>query len=293
MVKMVDLFEVSHSGYYDWLNRADSPRTVANIELLDLIEKAHRAHPMYGLDAIWNEVKESIPCGRGRVHRLMQRNNIHSMRKPKWKATTNSNHHLPVAENLLLRERTEIERINPKTGKKRDKYKRTFDFEAPNMAWVGDITYNWTDEGWLYTAIVKDLCTKEVVGFSMSNRIDRHLVISAMDMAIKREHPTEGLIFHSDRGSQYRSEDYRNLLKKHGIRQSMSRPGNPYDNAVAENFFNNLKCECTNFCHFETRNEARLTIFEYIEIVYNRNRRHSALGWITPAEFKQRFVMAA
>jgi len=290
---MTEIFEVSRSGYYDWLERPDSARKVKNNEVLSKIKDVHKAHPMYGLDAIWSEVREITPCCRGRIYRLTKCENIHSERKKKWKSTTNSKHKLPIAENLLLRERTEVERIDPKTGKRREKHERTFTFASPNMAWVGDITYNWTDEGWLYTAIVKDLCTKDVVGFSMSDRIDRHLVISAMEMAIKREHPPKGLIFHSDRGSQYCSEDYRNLLKTHGIRQSMSRPGNPYDNAVAENFFNNLKCECTNFCHFKTRNEARLTIFQYIEIEYNRNRRHSALGRVTPAVFKRKFLMAA
>jgi putative transposase len=202
-----------------------------------------------------------------------------------------SHHKLAVAENLLHR-KERVRESYPENGKKLEKYERMFTVKEPNKVWVGDITYNWTDEGWLYTAIVKDLCTKEVVGFAMSDRIDRHLVIAAMEMAIGREHPPKGLIFHSDKGVQYCSGEYRKLLKKHGIIASMSRTGNPYDNAVAENFFSNMKCECTNFYHFKTRKEARMVIFQYIAIEYNRVRRHSGLGWLTPAAFKQKIKAA-
>lgn len=292
-MKMSRLLRISRSGYYDWLRRPQGDRANKDRLILSKIREIHSAHRKWGLDAIWHEVLETIACCRSRVHKLMKRNGIHSERKAKWKATTNSHHELPVAKNLLLRERSESERMDPKTGKEREKYERIFTFDEANMAWVGDITYNWTDEGWLYTAIVKDLCTKEVVGFAMSDRIDRHLVIAAIKMAIEREQPPRGLIFHSDRGAQYCSGDYGKLLEKHGIRASMSRTGNPYDNAVAENFFSNMKCECTNFCHFKTRREARLAIFQYIAIEYNRVRRHSGLGWITPAAFKQRLQAAA
>lgn len=144
--------------------------------------------------------------------------------------------------------------------------------------WVGDITYNWTDEGWIYTAIVKYLCTKDVVGYAIGDRITKELAIKAMNMAISRERPKPGLIFHSDRGSQYCSNTYQDLLIRNKITPSMSRKGNPYDNAVAENFFSNMKCECTNFYSFRTRAEAKQTIFEYIEIYYNRQRRHSGCG---------------
>ncbi len=140
---------------------------------------------MWGVDPIWAEVKETIPCSRGTVYRLMKKNGIKSKRKAKWKATTNSNHNLPVAPNLL---------------------EQNFDVKDPNTVWVGDITYCWTEEGWLYTAIVKDLCTKDVVGYAMSDRMTKELVIKAMNMAIRREQPKAGLIFHSDRGSQVRQE---------------------------------------------------------------------------------------
>ena len=263
---MCQALDLSRSGYYSWRDRPISSRKEKQAKILKLIKEVHSINKTRGVDAIWAEVREKIPCCRETVHKLMKKNGIKSIRKEKWKATTNSNHNMPVAPNLL---------------------EQNFDIEEPNTVWVGDITYNLTDEGWLYTAIVKDLCTKDVVGYSIGERITKELVINAMDMAIRKERPKKGLIFHSDRGSQYCSNDFKDQLKANGIIQSMSRKGNPYDNAVAENFFSNLKCECTNFYHFRTRAEARLVIFRYIEIYYNRQRRHSALGWITPAMYKQ------
>lgn len=267
--KMCKVLKVSRSGYYDWIDRAPSDRERKHRKLLEIIEKTHKKHPVWGIDPIWAEVKETIPCSRGTVYKLMKRNGIRSKRKTKWKATTNSKHNLPVAPNLL---------------------EQNFNADDPYTVWVGDITYNWTEEGWLYTAIVKDLCTKEVVGYAMSDRITKELVIKAMKKAIRKEKPKAGLIFHSDRGSQYCSNDFKDMLKVNHIRQSMSRKGNPYDNACAENFFSCLKCECTNFYYFRNRDEAKQTIFEYIEIYYNRQRRHAALGWITPIVYKKILV---
>jgi putative transposase len=266
--KICKLLEVSRSGYYDWIDRPPSNREKKQRKILEIIEKTHKKHEVWGVDPIWAEVKETIACSRGTVYRLMRKNGIKSKRKAKWKATTNSNHNLPVAPNLL---------------------EQNFNINEPNTVWVGDITYNWTDEGWLYTAIVKDLCTKDVVGYAMGDRITKELVIKAMKMALKRENPKAGLIFHSDRGSQYCSNDFKDLLKTNHIRQSMSRRGNPYDNACAENFFSCLKCECTNFYNFKNRDEAKQVIFEYIEVYYNRQRRHAALDWITPAAYKKLF----
>lgn len=202
----------------------------------------------------------------------MKENGIKLKRKPKWKQTTNSKHNLPVAPNLL---------------------NQNFNVDLPNTVWVGDITYNWTEEGWLYTAIVKDFCTKDVVGYAMGDRITKELAIKAMNMAISRESPKPGLIFHSDRGSQYCSNAYQDLLRKNKITVSMSRKGTPYDNAVAENFFSNMKCECTNFYSFKTRADAIQTIFEYIEVYYNRQRRHSKCGWIPPKRYKQLLIQEA
>ena len=263
---MCEVLEVSRSGYYDWLGRPPSRRAKRHARILSRIRKVHQKHPTYGLDPIWAEVRESIPCSRGTVYRLMKKHNIRSKRMIKWKATTNSKHNLPVAPNLL---------------------NQKFDAPLPNTVWVSDITYHWTEEGWLYTAIVKDLCTKEVVGHASSKRMTKELVIKALKMALERARPADDLIFHSDRGSQYCSKAFRSLLKRYNIRQSMSNKGNPYDNAPAENFFGCLKCECTGFYRFRTRSAAKQVIWEYIEIFYNRQRRHAALGWISPLKFKQ------
>jgi len=257
---------VSRSGFYDWIDRPPSEREIKHRKILKKIEFTHKKYPVWGVDPVWAEVKETIPCSRGTIYKLMKKNDIKSKRKAKWKATTNSKHNLPVAPNLL---------------------EQNFNVKDPNTVWVGDITYIWTGEGWLYTAIVKDLCTKDVVGYAISDRMTKELVTKAMKMAIRKEKPKAGLIFHSDRGSQYCSNDFRALLAAGHIRQSMSRKGNPYDNACAENFFSCLKCECTNFYYFRNRDEAKQTIFEYIEVYYNRQRRHAALGWITPVAYKK------
>lgn len=266
---MCEILKVSRSGYYSYLNRPDSNRAKKNKNILEILVETHNKDSMAGLDSLWHYVKEKIPCCRSTVYRIMKENGIKSKRRPKWKQTTNSKHDLPIAPNLL---------------------NQKFNIYLPNTVWVGDITYNWTEEGWLYTAVVKDLCTKDVVGYAMGDRITKELAIKAMDMAIRRERPKPGLIFHSDRGSQYCSNAYQDLLRKNKITPSMSRKSNPYDNAVAENFFSNMKCECTNFYSFKTRLEAKQTIFEYIEVYYNRQRRHSGCGWIPPKRYKQLFI---
>ena len=164
--------------------------------------------------------------------------------------------------------------------------KRNFFFERPNQAWVGDITYSPTGEGWLYLAIVKDLCTRKIVGYSFSSRIDTTLTLEALDMAVRRSNPPMGLIFHSDRGVQYAAHAFRDRLESYGIRQSMSRKGDPYDNAVAENFFSRLKCELIHLKQYPTRASARIDVFAYLEAFYNSVRPHSALGWHSPAQFE-------
>jgi len=202
----------------------------------------------------------------------MKKANIHSVRKNTYRRTTNSNHQNHIAPNLLA---------------------RNFKFSKPNEAWVGDITYIPTGEGWLYLAIVKDLCTKKVVGYAYGDRIDTQLTLDALNMAIRRQKPQEDLIFHSDRGVQYASHAYRATLELHGIRQSMSRKGDPYDNAVAENFFSCLKCECVYLQHFFTRSAAKSAIFHYIEVYYNKIRPHSGIGWLTPHTFESLFISGA
>jgi len=263
--KLCRLLDVSRSGYYAWKDRPPSQRELHNQMLLRAIVRLHERYPALGLDSIYHLLKPDYRCSRGRVHRLMQQANIHSLRKRAYKTTTNSKHSYPIAPNLL---------------------KRQFSASKPNEFWVGDITYVPTDEGWLYTSIIKDLCTKKIVGYAFSCRLDASLATNALEMAVRRERPSPGLIFHSDRGIQYASLVHRQLLDQHGIHQSMSRKGDPYDNAVAENFFSCLKCEMVHLQRFPTRNAAQTAIFAYIEAFYNSFRPHSALGWIAPKQFE-------
>ena len=237
-------------------------------ELLRALVKLHEQQPSLGLDGLYHTLKHEHRCSRNRVHRLMKKYNIHSVRKRAYKAATNSKHNYSVSPNLL---------------------KRDFSAVAPNIKWVGDITYIPTDEGWLYAAIVKDLCTKKIVGYAFSSRIDTDLTIEALEMAVNRQNPKSGLIFHSDRGVQYASNRYREALAKYGIKQSMSRKGDPYDNAVAENFFSCLKCERVHHRHYRTRAEAQVDIFAYIEAFYNTLRPHSGIGWLAPDVFERQF----
>ena len=223
-----------------------------------------------GLDTLHQLVRKTHGCSRGRVHRLMKQAKIQSCRKKAYRCTTNSKHDNPIAKNLLM---------------------RNFSCSAPNRIWVGDITYAPTGEGWLYVAIVKDLCTKKVAGYAFSKRIDSALTIAALKMAIRRQKPSAGCIFHSDRGVQYTSKAFRKVIAKHEIVQSMSRKGDPYDNAVAENFFSCLKCECVHLNHFLSRSSAQNEIFRYIEGFYNYCRPHSGIGWLAPKAFEKSFFI--
>lgn len=266
MEKLCRILEVSRSGYYAWLEDKPSTQTLRNQELLRALVTLHEKYPALGLDSLHHMLRAKFGCSRGRVHRLMKANGIYSLRKKAYRATTNSNHKHPIAPNLL---------------------QRNFSFVQPNEAWVGDITYIPTDEGWLYCAIVKDLCLKKVVGYAFSDRIDTSLTLAALDMAVLRQRPPKGLIFHSDRGVQYASSAYRERLAQLHFRQSMSRKGDPYDNAVAENFFSCLKCELVHLCRFRSRIQAQTAIFSYIETFYNSVRPHSALAWLSPNAFER------
>ncbi len=257
--------EVSRSGYYDWLKHKPSRRDRDNQALKRRLIELHEKYPAMGLDSLYHMVKPEFGCSRKRVHRQMRLAGISSVRRRAYKATTNSNHSNPIAPNLL---------------------QRNFSFDEINQAWVGDITYIPTGEGWLYLATVKDLCSRKVVGYAFSERINTQLTLDALDMAYQRRKPPEGLIFHSDRGVQYASRAYRERLAEDGIRQSMSRKGDPYDNAVAENFFSCLKCELVHLKQYPTRAAAQADIFAYLEAFYNTVRPHSALGWISPAQFE-------
>ena len=259
------VLNVSKSDYYSAKSRSEGKREKSNKILVRAIKTTHEQHPAMGLDSIYHFLKKQFGASRARIHRLMKQHDIHSLRVKCFKSTTNSNHSMPISPNIL-------------DGK--------FDVKIPDTVWVGDITYIPTDEGWLYLAIVKDLCTKKVVGYSFSQRIDSDLVCDALNNAIFYRRPSGNLIFHSDRGSQYASHKFRALLHQHSITQSMSRKGNPYDNAVAENFFSCLKCECVHLQHFFSREQAKLTCFRYIEGFYNPIRPHSSINWFSPNDFE-------
>ena len=210
-----------------------------------------------------------IPASKPRVERLMRENAIRARHKRRYKATTDSKHTLPIAENLLDRE---------------------FAPAAPNQAWCSDITYVWTDEGWLYLAVVLDLFNREIVGWSIKSRMTADIVTDALTMAWFRRRPAPGLIHHSDRGSQYASKAHRSKLSEYGMRCSMSRKANCWDNAPAESFFNRLKNERVHGTRYATREEAIADLFDYIEVFYNRSRRHSTLGYNSPIQFLQDWI---
>jgi len=210
-------------------------------------------------------IAEGESCNKKRVARLMKGAEIRSKRRKKYKATTDSKHNHPVAENLLDRD---------------------FSVETPDQVWVSDITYIPTEEGWLYLAAVKDLFQKKIVGWSMGERITKELAISALEMAISRRQPPAGLIHHSDRGSQYASGDYQQKLSDHGMLCSMSKKGDPWDNAPMESFFGTLKMELVHHRKYQSRAEARADIFEYIEVFYNRIRLQTALGMKSPEAYE-------
>lgn len=270
IIRICEALGISRAGYYAWLRRKPGKRALEEVAIRREILRSHAASPCYGADNIHADVREKMVCGRNRVRRLMREMGIKSLRKRKYRATTNSRHTKPVAPNLA----------------------KGLTVTAPNQVWVSDITYIATDEGWLYLATVKDRFTREIVGFSTGERITGELAREALCRAIARYHPNPGLIHHSDRGVQYCSEEYQKLLAEHHIIPSMSRKGNPYDNAVAENFFSCLKCEMAYLTRFLTRREAALEVFRYIEGFYNRRRRHSALGRISPSQFRQNWQIA-
>ena len=263
---------ISRSGYYGWLRHKPGRREQENQALKRRLLELHQKYPAMGLDSLACMLKPEFGCSRKRVHRQMRMLGIYSARRRAYKAATNSRHSQPIAPNLLM---------------------RNFYFHRPDQAWVGDITYIPTAEGWLYLAIVKDLCTRKIVGYAFSSRIDARLTRAALEMAYRRRKPAKGLIFHSDRGVQYAAAAYREKLATYGIRQSMSRRGDPYDNAVAENFFSCLKCELIHLKQYQTRAAAQADVFAYMEAFYNTLRPHSALGGLSPAQFETQMISQA
>jgi transposase InsO family protein len=265
---MSRLFGVSRSGFYSWLKRKPSRRAREDERLKVAIKAAHkRTRESYSARRLQPELAaDGFIAGRDRIARLRRELGLRCRQKRKFKATTNSKHNLPVAENLL---------------------NQTFMPSAPNKVWVADITYIPTGEGWLYLAGIKDVFTCEIVGYSMAERMTQELTSRALFRAVQQKRPAAGLIHHSDRGSQYCAHDYRKLLEQFGLKASMSRKGNCYDNAPMESFWGSLKNELVNHCRYATRIEAEASIREYIEIFYNRQRRHSRLGYLAPAVFSQ------
>ena len=270
---MCKLLEVSRSGFYAWLDREESDRAQENRLLLKEIRQIHKeSRGTYGSPRVHAElVRRKRDVGINRVARLMAKNRIRSKVRRRYRVkTTDSGHDMPVAENLL-------EGRAPTT--------------APDQVWVADITYVPTAEGWLYLASIMDLHSRRVVGWSMKDTLRVELTLEAMDMALKARTPTDELIHHSDRGSQYTAKDYQRLLEKHGIEPSMSGKGNCYDNAAKESFFHSLKVELVHHESYRTRAEARASVFEWIEAFYNRQRLHSALGYRSPAEFEAELLV--
>ncbi len=242
--------------------------------LLNQILKAYQSgRGAYGYRRVYAHLKKKgITCSLGEIRRVMRLNGVFRKCRRKFKVTTDSKHNMPVAPNLLNRE---------------------FAVDKPNKAWVSDITYVWTTQGWLYLAVFIDLFNRKVVGWSMDTRISRELVIDAFDMAFANCYPNQGLIVHSDRGSQYASDDFTKKLKKLGFKQSMSRKGDCWDNAVAESFFGSLKTELIHNKKYATVAEARRNIFDYVEVFYNRERLHSSLGYMSPEEYERNYKISA
>jgi putative transposase len=271
---MCRMLGVSKSGYFAWRDGRESPRRSQDRALSVHIQAIHtKSRQTYGSPRIHHELKANgFAVGKKRVERLMKAAGIAVLPLRRFVATTDSDHDQPVAPNLL---------------------EQDFTADAPNQRWVTDITYIPTGEGWLFLAAIVDLYSRKVVGWAMQPTMDRSLVLNALTMAVDDRKPGPGLIHHSDRGSQYASDDYRNALAAHGMVASMSRRACCYDNAVAESFWHTLKNDLIHRRHFETREEARHAIFEYIEVFYNRTRQHTSIGNLSPMEFELRRAQAA
>ena len=269
---MCGTLAVSVSGYRAW-KRGGSPsrKRLTNAQLLGLIRAIHQElKGAYGSPRMVRELRaRGFPASKPRVERLMRENGIRARHQRRYKATTDSKHTLPVAPNLL---------------------DRNFAPAAPNQAWSADLTYVWTDEGWLYLAVVLDLFNREIVGWSIKPRMTVDIVTDALTMAWFRRRPAPGLIHHSDRGSQYASHAFQAKLAEYGMTCSMSRKGNCWDNAPTESFFNSLKNERVHAMRYATRAEATADLFNYIETFYNRKRRHSTLGYTSPVHFLDKWI---
>lgn len=265
---MCQLLEVSRSGYYEWLSRPPRAQAQVDQEVQDKIQHYFaQGRGTYGTRRIKHLLaQDGLQVSRRRIGRLLAQAGLRCKTRRKFKAPKTSGQAQTVAPNQLNRE---------------------FTVQAPDKVYVGDITYLPTGEGWLYLAVVLDLCSRAVVGWAMANHMRAELVTQALSMAIGQRQPAAGLIMHTDRGSQYGAESYRQLLTQHGMQPSMSRKGNCWDNAVAESFFHTLKTELIYLEDFDTHEQAQTVVFEYIEVFYNRQRCHSANGYLAPLAYEQ------
>lgn len=266
---MCKILEVSRAGYYHWLKRIPSFRYLEDQRLLEIIRYHYnKSRGTYGLPRIYAAIrKEGLKVNKKKIARLMRINKIRAKTKKKFKVTTVENTKAKASENIL---------------------KGNFSSEKENRIWTSDITYIWTKQGWLYLAVIMDVYSRKIVGWSLCSSLSAELVIKALMMAILHRNPEQGIIFHSDRGSQYTSSSVREMLKSYQMTQSMSSTGNCYDNAITESFFHTIKTELTFWNSYQTREEAKRSIFEYIEIFYNRQRLHSAIGYLSPVEFEEK-----
>lgn len=266
--KMAKVLGVCRSGYYKFLRQGPSLRDRDNQRLSEKLKAVHKkSRETYGSPRIHQELKkQGEKCSRKRIARLMQKEKIQAKMRKKWIVTTQPS--------------KSLERVAP------NHLDQNFIVEEPNKVWVSDITYVATQEGWLYVAMVLDLFSRKIVGLSMGDSLHTDLIMKALKQALWNRDINEGLMHHSDRGCQYTSSDFQELTKRHGIKLSMSAKGHCYDNAVAESFFHTLKTEHTNFYNYKIREEAQVSIFEYIEVFYNRQRMHSTLGYVSPEEFE-------
>jgi transposase InsO family protein len=268
---MCRVLDLSTSGYYAWAQHPQGRREQENLKLMDEIREIHQSsHQTYGSPRIAKALQQNgLRCSRQRAARLMQRLGIRAKTARKFKVTTDSNHQEPIAPNLL---------------------EQNFTVEAPNKVWTSDITYVMTKRGWQYLTIILELFSREIIGYSLSNRLTaKSTVVAALDMAVKHRCPPEGVILKLDRGIQSASKSFRKRLKKYRMIQSMSGKGNCYDNAVIETVFKTLKIEWIYGTSYADEQALRLYVFEYIELFYNRKRLHSSLGYLPPAEFMRQY----
>lgn len=273
VARMCAVLHVSRSGYYHWLDRPESARVREDRELLKHIHRVHRENRRaYGAVKTWRELcGQGIGCGKHRVARLRKQEGIEAQRRRRFRITVENHHTTPPAPNLL---------------------QRRFQASAPNRIWVGDMTFIRTRTGFLYLAVLLDLYARKVVGWSMHDRPNLEVIERALDMALERRRPEQGLVHHTDQAPLYAAHGYRERMQDHGLVASMSRRGDCYDNAVAESFFSNLKNELVHHCDFISKDAARAAIFDYIEIFYNRQRRHQTLGYVSPMQYEQQSMIA-